>query len=45
MDKFLRPERFDADQNSPTASLEWIHWKATFDNFLSSINNVEKVGN
>ena len=44
MDKFLRPERFDADQNSPTASLEWIHWKATFDNFLSSINNVDESG-
>ncbi|XP_068752275.1 uncharacterized protein [Montipora capricornis] len=35
MDKALRPERLETDPNSGEASKEWIHWKRTFDNFLS----------
>ncbi|XP_059045830.1 uncharacterized protein LOC131841531, partial [Achroia grisella] len=39
MDKYLRPERFDAD---PSANIDqsplWIHWKQTFENFISAIN-------
>lgn len=41
MDKFLRPERFEADPNSPNAAKEWMHWFKTFQNFLSSIPSSE----
>jgi hypothetical protein len=37
MDKILRPERFDSDPGSATASNEWRHWKITFDNFLAAL--------
>ena len=37
MDRFLKPERLDADPNSPTASQEWTHWHRTIKSFLSSI--------
>ena len=37
MDKFLRPERFEADPNSSESAREWKHWYKTFDNFLRSI--------
>ena len=36
MERFLRPERLDVDSNSPNASKNWKHWKATFENFLDS---------
>lgn len=35
MDKILRPERLETDPNDSSASKEWLHWKRTFDNFLS----------
>ena len=38
MDKFLKPERFDADPNSSTATVEWRHWLHTFENFLKSLS-------
>ena len=38
MDKFLRPDRFDGNPHSPTASKEWSHWHRTFANFLKSID-------
>lgn len=44
MDKLLRPERFDADQNSPKAAQEWTHWKATFNNFITSVDKLEDDG-
>ena len=36
MDKYLRPERLDADPSSSSAPEEWAHWKRTFINFLES---------
>ena len=35
MERLLRPERFDTDPNSSSASKEWTHWLKTFQNFLS----------
>ena len=40
MDRFLKPERLDADPNSPTATQEWNHWHRTFKSFLSSIESL-----
>jgi hypothetical protein len=40
MERFLKPERFDADPNSSTASKEWLHWKRTFINFLTAVNSL-----
>ena len=37
MEKVLRPERLDADPSTATAAREWLHWKATFTNFLDSL--------
>ena len=37
MDKFLRPDRFEADPNSSGAAREWRHWYQTFKNFLKAI--------
>lgn len=37
MDGLLRPERLDIDPSSPSASLEWKHWKKTFQKFLAEI--------
>ena len=39
MKKYLRPERFDANTNSPTASKEWKYWLRTLQNFLNSLNS------
>ncbi|KAK3726270.1 hypothetical protein QZH41_003048 [Actinostola sp. cb2023] len=46
MDKVLRPERLETDPNSVGASKEWIHWKRTFENFLSVLSDkdVNKFG-
>lgn len=35
MDKYLRPERLDIDANDQDAAKKWLHWRKTFDNFLS----------
>uniref|UniRef100_A0A6P7FZW8 Uncharacterized protein LOC114332783 n=1 Tax=Diabrotica virgifera virgifera TaxID=50390 RepID=A0A6P7FZW8_DIAVI len=42
MDKLLPPDRFDADPNSSRSSQEWIHWKATFENFISFVVGVSE---
>ncbi|XP_050503533.1 uncharacterized protein LOC126882603 [Diabrotica virgifera virgifera] len=42
MDKLLRPDRFHADPNSSRSSQEWMHWKATFENFISSVVDVSE---
>ncbi|XP_050500625.1 uncharacterized protein LOC126880642 [Diabrotica virgifera virgifera] len=42
MDKLLRPDRFDADPNSSRSSQEWIHWKATFENFIFSVVDISE---
>ena len=41
MDKFLRPHRLEIDQTSTESSKtdEFIHWKATVDNFLFSFTS------
>ena len=46
MDKILRPERLDADPNSSGATKEWLHWKRTFQNFLTVFNRdgLDKLG-
>jgi hypothetical protein len=37
MERYLRPERLDADPTSSTAKQEYQHWKRTFDVFLTSV--------
>ena len=37
MDKFLRPDRFEADPHSSGAAGERKHWYRTFNNFLEAI--------
>ena len=37
MDRYLRPEKFDADPNSSSSSSSWKHWYRTFQNFLQAI--------
>ena len=37
MDKYLRPERLDADPNSSSAAQQWRHWNRTFTSFLSQL--------
>ena len=39
MNGFLRPERFDADPNSPEAAKQWLHWKRTFNSFMTAIQS------
>ncbi len=42
MDKVLKPDRLELDPistNDPTISNTFIHWKATFDNFLASLGD------
>lgn len=43
MDKYLRPERFEADPSSQSdLSPQWTHWRNTFENFLAVISTSEK---
>ena len=46
MDKVLRPERLSCDPSEPESAQEWIHWKATFVNFLSTLpqENLNRKG-
>lgn len=37
MDRYLRPDRFDTDINSPDASRQWTHWLRTFQAFLKRV--------
>lgn len=37
MERYLRPERFDADPNQADAAKQWLHWFRTFENFLTSL--------
>ncbi|KAI5751264.1 hypothetical protein M8J77_005901 [Diaphorina citri] len=39
MEKYLRPERFDVEPTSASAAKEWLHWKKTFENFLSHMKD------
>ena len=48
MDKVLRPERLETDPGSSSASTDWVHWKRTFENFLSVLSrhrrSIDKLG-
>ena len=37
MEKFLRPERFDAVPNTIGSDKSWLHWKRTFTSFIASV--------
>ena len=45
MDKFLRPERFDAVPNTSGADKAWTHWKRTFNGFITSIDTTVQTVN
>ena len=46
MEKYLRPERFATNLNSPAASKEWKYWLRTLQNFPDSLNsNDSNTGN
>ena len=42
MDKYLKPERFDEEPTSISADKQWLHWKRTFSNFLSHVNDASE---
>ena len=42
MDRFLRPERFDATPNATGSDKAWLHWKRTFSSFLTSVTLTHK---
>lgn len=44
MDKFLKPEKFDGDPHSPTATQEWNYWLKTFENFIASFETIDDQG-
>ncbi|KFD49032.1 hypothetical protein M513_10080 [Trichuris suis] len=37
MERLLKPDKLDVDPNSPSAALEWRHWRAAFENFLAAL--------
>ena len=37
----MRPQIFDKDPNSSTASKEWTHWYRTYEYFLAAIASYE----
>ena len=43
MEKFLRPERFDAIPNTTGADKAWIHWKRTFNGFVTAIKATDNI--
>ena len=45
MDKLLCPERFDAVPNTSGADRAWIHWKRTFNGFITSIDTTAQTVN
>uniref|UniRef100_A0A0A9X9Z9 UPF0052 protein yjiF n=1 Tax=Lygus hesperus TaxID=30085 RepID=A0A0A9X9Z9_LYGHE len=44
MDRFLKPEKFDADPHSPTATQEWKYWLKTFENFAAAFEQIDDAG-
>nr|XP_024219705.1 uncharacterized protein LOC112211733 [Halyomorpha halys] len=44
MDTFLRPEKFDGNSHSPTATQEWSYWLKPFENFIASFEEVNEQG-
>ena len=43
MERFLRPERLDVDPSSGDADKQFKHWLKTFDNFVATLNNPQKL--
>ena len=43
MERFLRPERLDVDPSSADADKQFKHWQKTFDNFVASSDNPQKL--
>ncbi|XP_065650546.1 uncharacterized protein LOC136078689 [Hydra vulgaris] len=43
MDKYLRPERFDSNHSSGSASKESSHWFRTFTNFMKTKKTEDKL--
>ncbi len=41
MERYLRPEKLDADLSSSTAGKEWQHWFRTFENFVAALPGEE----
>ena len=37
MDKYLKPDRFDAEPSSQSCAKDWLHCYKTFENFLTAI--------
>ena len=46
MDRVLKPERFDSDPGTTSATLEWKHWFRTLENFLAALpeEGLDKLG-
>ncbi|XP_068240062.1 uncharacterized protein [Palaemon carinicauda] len=40
MERFLHPERFEADADSATTAKEWTHWLRTFNNFYQAVQKI-----
>ena len=40
MEKFLRPNRFGVESNTPGCDRKWLHWKKTFENFLVAVESL-----
>ena len=43
MERFLKPERLDVDPSVGDADKLYKHWKRTFDNFLDSLKEPNKL--
>ena len=37
MERYLRPERFNGDPQSPSGEADWLHWKRTLNSFLAAV--------
>lgn len=44
MNKYLKPDKFRASPDSPTAGKEFSHWLKTFENFISLSTETLKDG-
>ena len=43
MERYLKPDRLDVDPNAGDADKQYKHWKKTFDNFLASLPEPQKL--
>lgn len=42
MERYLKPDKFEADPNEPTCSKQWKYWLKTFESFMAKIASNEK---